>query len=92
MDDPATNIREGDGHETTDRGGTLLLAADISAGGAAGPGGGYVCFVAVGESVLPMSDQTMPFWRDGYLYIASSTFTGAAGEALNIGGCPAAIR
>ena len=46
---------------------------------------GYICFVAMGESILPMSDETMPFWRDGYLYIASSAFTGAARESLNIG-------
>lgn len=61
----------------------LLLVFQLAAPPARAAG--YVCFVAVGESVLPISDQTMPFWRDGYLYIASSTFTGAAREALNIG-------
>lgn len=45
----------------------------------------YICFVAAGESILPMSDATMPFWKDGYLYIASSVFTGVGREALNIG-------
>ena len=45
----------------------------------------YVYFVAAGENVLPLSDATMPFWSGGYLYIASSIFTGLAREALNIG-------
>ena len=44
----------------------------------------YVCFVAAGENVLPLSDATMPFWNGGYLYIASSIFTGTTREALNI--------
>ena len=46
---------------------------------------GYICFVAAGESILPLSDSTMPFWHNGYLYIASSIFTGVGREALNIG-------
>ena len=45
----------------------------------------YVYFVAAGENVLPLSDATMPFWHGGYLYIASSIFTGIAREALDIG-------
>ena len=27
---------------------------------------GYICFVAAGESILPLSDSTMPFWHNGY--------------------------
>ena len=46
---------------------------------------GYICFMAAGESILPMSDSTMPFWQDGYLYIPSSIFTGSVRETLNIG-------
>ena len=45
----------------------------------------YVCFVAAGENVLPLSDTTMPFWYGGYLYIASSIFSGTTREALNVG-------
>lgn len=45
----------------------------------------YVYFVAAGENVLPLTDATMPFWRGGYLYIASSIFTGTTREALNVG-------
>ena len=44
----------------------------------------YVYFVAAGENVLPLSDATMPFWSGGYLYIASSIFTGTTREALDI--------
>ncbi len=43
-----------------------------------------VYFTAVGGYVLPLSDNTMPFWSGGYVYIASSIFTGAAREALGI--------
>ena len=39
-----------------------------------------VYFTAVGSYVLPLSDNTMPFWSGGYVYIASSIFTGAARE------------
>ena len=46
---------------------------------------GYFCFVALGESILPVSDGSMPFWRDGYLYIAASSFGSGARESLNIG-------
>ena len=45
----------------------------------------YVYFVAAGENVLPLSDATMPFWSGGYLYIASSIFTGIARDTLDIG-------
>ena len=43
-----------------------------------------VYFVAAGESILPLSDSTMPFWHDGYLYISSSIFTGTVRESLNV--------
>ena len=45
----------------------------------------YVCFVAAGENVLPLSDAEMPFWSGGYLYVASAIFTGTTREALNVG-------
>ena len=34
-----------------------------------------VYFVVAGVDVQPVSDQTMPFWSGGYLYIPSSLFT-----------------
>lgn len=43
-----------------------------------------VYFTAVGGYVLPLSDNTMPFWSGGYVYIASSIFTGTARESLGI--------
>ena len=43
-----------------------------------------VYFTAVGSYVLPLSDNTMPFWSGGYVYIASSIFTGAVRESLGI--------
>lgn len=49
---------------------------------------GYVYFVAAGESILPLSDDTMPFWRNGYLYVASSIFSGTAREALDVVNIP----
>ena len=36
---------------------------------------GSVYFVAAEESVLPLTDATMPFWSGGYLYVAASVFT-----------------
>ena len=43
-----------------------------------------VYFTAVGNNVLPLSDSTMPFWSSGYVYVASSVFTGAGRESLGI--------
>ena len=43
-----------------------------------------VYFTAVGNNVLPLSDSTMPFWSGGYVYVASSVFTGAGRESLGI--------
>lgn len=35
-----------------------------------------VYFLATSNEVHPLSDQTMPFWSGGYLYIPASIFTG----------------
>ncbi len=43
-----------------------------------------VYFTAAGSYMLPLSDNTMPFWTGGYLYIPSTIFTGAAREALDV--------
>lgn len=45
---------------------------------------GRVYFTAAGSYVLPLSDNTMPFWSGGYVYIPSSIFTGTAREALGV--------
>ena len=44
----------------------------------------YVYFVAIGENIMPLSDRTMPFWSNGYLYIASSIITGSARDTLGV--------
>lgn len=36
-----------------------------------------IYFMGLEENVLALSDATMPFWHGNYLYIPSSTFTGA---------------
>ena len=61
----------------------LLLVFQM-AGPPSAQAGNYVYFVAVGENIMPLSDRTMPFWKDGYLYIASSIITGNARDALNV--------
>ncbi len=60
----------------------LLLAFQLSLPPARAAGRVY--FTAVSSYVLPLSDNTMPFWSGGYVYIASSIFTGTARESLGI--------
>ena len=46
-----------------------------------------VYFTAINTNVLPLTDEGMPFWSDGYLYVDSSIFTMAKntpGRALGI--------
>jgi len=43
-----------------------------------------VYFVAAGNEVQPLSDKTMPFWKDGYLYIPASVFSGNVRKALGV--------
>lgn len=43
-----------------------------------------VFFIAVNSEVLPLSDDTMPFWSGGYLYIPASIFTGTVRKELGI--------
>lgn len=51
---------------------------------AAQAGAPKVYFTAVGESVLPLADSTMPFWHGGYLYIPSTMFTDNVWRSLGI--------
>ena len=44
---------------------------------------GSVYFVAAEESVLPLTDATMPFWSGGYLYVAASAFTNLGISVIN---------
>ena len=43
-----------------------------------------VYFVATEEQVQPLSDETMPFWSKGYLYISCSIFSSANWQSLGI--------
>lgn len=43
-----------------------------------------VYFVATEEQVQPLSDETMPFWSKGYLYISCSVFSNANWQSLGI--------
>ena len=60
----------------------LLLVFQLAAPWANAAGSVY--FVAAGNEVLPLSDDTMPFWSGGYLYIAASTFSGTSRKALGV--------
>ncbi|MFR7894025.1 MAG: hypothetical protein ACLU38_08045 [Dysosmobacter sp.] len=44
---------------------------------------GSVHFVAAEESVLPVTDATMPFWANGYLYVPASVFTNLGISVIN---------
>lgn len=59
-----------------------LLTFQLSAPPAKAAGDVY--FVAAKEYILPLSDDTMPFWHGGYLYIAGTIFTGVVRESLDI--------
>ena len=56
----------------------LLLQLGVPARAA-----GSVYFVAAEESVLPLTDATMPFWSNGYLYVAASVFTNLGISVIN---------
>lgn len=51
----------------------LLLAGTVLPPAAAAD---TVYFTAINETILPLSDATMPFWSDGYLYVSTSAFSG----------------
>ena len=56
----------------------LLLAALLAAGLAspAMDAAGSIIFTAVNDTLLPLSDETMPFGSGGALYVASTAFDG----------------
>lgn len=61
----------------------LLLVFQLAAPSAGAADNVY--FVAVRNEVLPLTDETMPFWSGGYLYIPASTFSGTVGKNLGVG-------
>lgn len=60
----------------------ILLALQLAAPPARAADNAY--FIAVQEYILPLSDETMPFWYGGYLYISSTVFAGVVRDALDI--------
>ena len=49
---------------------------------AAGAGGEYL--VAVNEEVLEMTQETMPFWSGGHLYVSNVIFSGSYRSLLGV--------
>lgn len=64
----------------------LWMALGLSTLSAAA--GRSVYFLAVNDTVLPLNDETMPFWENGYLYIPSTIFAGDVYKELEIGYIP----
>lgn len=67
----------------------LLLVFQLAAPPAGGAGSVY--FTAAGNEILPLNDGTMPFWSNGYLYIASSIFTGQVNKSLGVAYLPSSV-
>ncbi len=59
----------------------VLFAFGLARADAAQDG---IYFVAVENMVLPLTEETMPFWHDGYLYISGDVFTGTVRDTLGI--------
>ena len=72
------------------RAAALLLAVwmALSLATLSAAAGRNIYFLAVNDTVLPLSDETMPFWENGYLYIPSTIFAGDVYKELEIGYIP----
>lgn len=60
----------------------VLLIAQLTA--PAAQANENIYFVAAHNVVQPVTDETMPFWSDGYLYIPASIFSGSVWTSLGI--------
>ena len=63
----------------------LVLMCQLTSGPAQAVENVY--FTAINDNMLPLSEESMPFWSNGYLYVDSSIFTMApntAGKVLGI--------
>jgi len=67
----------------------LLLALSLAAPPVQAAGSVY--FTAAGNEILPLEDRTMPFWSGGYLYVASSIFTGPVNKSLGVAFLPSNV-
>ena len=67
------------------------LCLILSLGAAAVPtveAAGSLYFTAAGNEILPLDEDLMPFWSGGYLYVASSIFTGQVNKSLGVACLP----
>lgn len=69
----------------------LCLVLALGLAPAAAEAAGSVYITAAGNDILPLDDATMPFWSDGYLYVASSIFTGQVNRALGVAYLPSSV-
>lgn len=65
----------------------LLLAMGLSSSPRVGAADSLY-FTAAGNEILPLDENTMPFWSGGYLYVASSIFTGQVNKSLGVACLP----
>lgn len=61
----------------------LLMVMQLSASPTHAVGNVY--FTGVEENILALSDSTMPFWKDNYLYVPATIFSGSARDSLQVG-------
>ena len=64
----------------------LVLLLQLAGGTRAVTGGVY--FVAANDDLLPLSQETMPFWSGGQLYVSNAVFSGIYGDTLGIACSP----
>ena len=69
----------------------LCLVLALGLAPAAAEAAGSVYITAAGNDILPLDDATMPFWSDGYLYVASSIFTGQVNKSLGVAYLPSSV-
>lgn len=62
---------------------SILLAALLLARQSASAAGD-IYFVALEGSILPVTEEDMPFWSRGHLYISTAIFTGSYRDSLGI--------
>jgi len=62
----------------------LCLALVLSLAAPAARAEEMVFFTAMGESILPLTDETMPFLSGSSIYIPTSIFTGAVRKQLDV--------
>lgn len=63
----------------------LCVILTLQLGGVPSQAAKSVYFTGLEENILPLSDSTMPFWKDNYLYVPASIFSGMNRTAINVG-------